>query len=80
MAMTPPSPRRDPILGVDVRITRDGYSLLLRSESRASPVREGRRIRRWPDLDRALAFLVAHYGVLPIRLRLRGRKNQTKGC
>lgn len=80
MAMTPPSLRHGPIIAVDVRLDRDGYNLVLRSERGVSPVREGRRIRRWPDLDCALAFLVAHYGVLPIRLRLHGRKNQTKGC
>lgn len=80
MAMTPPSLRYGPIIGVDVRLERDGYSMVLLRESRGSPVREGRRIRHWPDLDCALAYLVTHYGVLPIRLRLRGRKNQTKGC
>lgn len=78
--MTPPSLRQGPIVAVDVCLDRDGYRLVLRSECGVSPIREGRRIRRWSDLDCALAFLVAHYGVLPIRLRLCGRKNQTKGC
>jgi hypothetical protein len=66
-----PHPDRSSITDAEVRFNRNGYSLLLRSGGRLSPVREDRRVRRWPDLDRAMAFLVEHYGVLPVRLRLR---------
>ncbi len=67
-----------PIIGVEVRSSRHGYSLFLRTANRLSPIRLGRRVRRWPDLDRAVAFLVAHYGVLPIRLRLRGERRSRR--
>ncbi|TKR30112.1 hypothetical protein FCE95_08175 [Luteimonas gilva] len=76
MAARPRSDRR-PVSDAEVRFNRNGYSLLLRSEGRLSPVREGRRVRRWPDLDRAIAFLVKHYGALPVRLRLRGTRTPT---
>lgn len=79
MAKTPSAQRRGPIIGVDVRLGHGGYYLVLRREERAEPVRDGRLVRRWLDLDHALNFLVTHYGGLPIRLQLRGTKRAAKG-
>lgn len=60
-------------VGADVHRTRKGYTLTLHREGGKYPVLgvDGREPKQWQNLDKALAFLVENFGVLPrIQLKL----------
>lgn len=65
---------RKRITGADVHAHPDGYSVVLHSGAFAWAVRDGRRVRRWRSLERALAHLVSHYGVLSVRLQFHAER------